>query len=118
MSIIRAPRPEANFYMLNKAISDDPRLSWAARGLLIYLLGKPDHWKVSPTHLRGETAGSAKPTGRDGIYGLLDELISAGYVRREQPRSESGVLGEVTYLVSETPLPDSPYPAEPLPAGP
>lgn len=118
MSIIRAPRPEANFYMLNKAISDDPRLSWAARGLLIYLLGKPDHWKVSPAHLRGETAGSAKPTGRDGIYGLLDELISTGYVRREQPRSESGVLGEVTYLVSETPLPDSPYPAEPLPAGP
>jgi hypothetical protein len=68
--------------------------------------------------LRGETAGSAKPTGRDGIYGLLDELISAGYVRREQPRSESGVLGEVTYLVSESPLPDSPYTAEPLPAGP
>jgi len=62
MSIIRAPRPEANFYMLNKAISDDPRLSWAARGLLIYLLGKPDHWKVSPAHLRGETVGSAKPT--------------------------------------------------------
>lgn len=118
MSIIRAPRPEANFYMLNKAISDDPRLSWAARGLLIYLLGKPDHWKVSPAHLRGETAGSAKPTGRDGIYGLLDELISTGYVRRGQPRSESGVLGEVTYLVSETPLPDSPYPAEPLPVGP
>lgn len=118
MSIVRAPRPEGNFYLLNKAISEDRRLSWGARGMLVFLLGKPDHWKVSPAHLRGETAGSAKPTGRDGIYGLLDELISAGYVRREQPRSESGVLGEVTYLVSETPLPDSPYPAEPLPAGP
>ncbi|SPO68133.1 hypothetical protein [Pseudomonas sp. JV241A] len=118
MSIIRAPRPEGNFYLLNKAISEDWRLSWGARGMLVFLLGKPDHWKVSPAHLRGETAGSAKPTGRDGIYGLLDELISAGYVRREQPRSESGVLGEVTYLVSESPLPDSPYTAEPLPAGP
>ncbi|WP_258010475.1 hypothetical protein [Pseudomonas protegens] len=118
MSIIRAPRPEGNFYLLNKTISEDRRLSWGARGVLVFLLGKPDHWKVSPAHLRGETADSAKPTGRDGIYGLLDELISAGYVRREQPRSEAGVLGEVTYLVSETPLPDSPYPAEPLPAGP
>lgn len=118
MSIIRAPRPEGNFYLLNKGISEDARLSWAARGLLIFLLGKPDHWKVSPAHLRGETAESAKPTGRDGIYGLLGELISAGYVRREQPRTEAGVLGEVSYLVSETPLPDLPYPAEPLPARP
>ncbi|WP_243845203.1 hypothetical protein [Pseudomonas syringae group genomosp. 3] len=123
MSIIRAPRPEGNFYLLSKSISEDRRLSWAARGVLVFLLGKPDHWKVSPAHLRGETAGSAKPTGRDGIYGLLDELINAGYVRREQPRSDSGVMGEVTYFVSESPLPDLPlpdlpYPAEPLPAGP
>lgn len=118
MSIIRAPRPEGNFYVLNKAISEDARLTWAARGLLVYLLGKPDHWKISPTHLRGETAATIKPTGRDGIYGLLDELIKAGYVRRMQPRSEGGVLGEVSYLVSESPLPDSPYPAGPHPAGP
>lgn len=118
MSIIRAPRPEGNFYLLSKTISEDRRLSWGARGVLVFLLGKPDHWKVSPAHLRGETADSAKPTGRDGIYGLLDELISAGYVRREQPRTESGVLGEVTYLVSESPLPDSPYPAGPHTANP
>ena len=118
MSIIRAPRPEGNFYLLSKNISEDQRLSWGARGMLVFLLGKPDHWKVSPAHLRGETAASAKPTGRDGIYGLLDELINAGYVRREQPRSEAGVLGEVSYLVSETPLPDLPYPAEPHTARP
>lgn len=118
MSIIRSPRPAGNFYLLNKAISEDRRLSWAARGVLVFLLGKPDHWRVSPAHLRGETATSAKPTGRDGIYGLLDELIKAGYVRREQLRAEGGVLGEVTYLVSETPLPASPYPAEPHPANP
>lgn len=123
MSIIRAPRPEGNFYLLNKAISEDRRLSWGARGLLVFLLGKPDHWRVSPAHLRGETAECSKPTGRDGIYGLLDELIKAGYVRREQPRGENGALGEVTYFVSESPLPDSPYPAgphtaEPLPANP
>ncbi|MGA9219678.1 MAG: hypothetical protein WBZ57_00640 [Pseudomonas graminis] len=102
---------------MNKAISEDRRLSWAARGVLVFLLGKPDHWRVSPAHLRGETANSTKPTGRDGIYGLLDELIKAGYVRRDQPRAQGGVLSEVTYLVSETPLPDLPYPAEPHPVG-
>lgn len=123
MSIIRAPRPEANFYMLNKAISEDYRLSWAARGLLVYLLGKPDHWAVSVTHLRNETAKSSKPTGRDGVYGLLQELISTGYVARQQGRSNDGLLGEIIYLVSETPLTalpytDEPYPAAPYPANP
>lgn len=118
MSIIRAPRPEANFYMLNKAISEDARLSWAARGLLVFLLGKPDHWEISVAHLRGETSSSAKPTGRDGVYGLLQELINAGYVARRQDRSDAGVLGEINYIVSETPLPDSPYPATPYPAQP
>ncbi|WP_240619948.1 hypothetical protein [Pseudomonas qingdaonensis] len=118
MSIIRAPRPEANFYMLNKAISEDARLSWAARGLLVFLLGKPDNWAVSVTHLRNETSKSSKPTGRDGVYGLLQELISAGYVERRQERGESGLLGETNYVVSETPLPALPYPVEPLPAQP
>lgn len=118
MSIIRAPRPEANFYMLSKSISEDARLSWAARGLLVFLLGKPDHWAVSVTHLRNETSKSSKPTGRDGVYGLLQELITAGYVQRRQDRLGSGLLGETHYVVSESPLPDLPYTAAPLPAQP
>ncbi|WP_339231132.1 hypothetical protein MHH62_14060 [Pseudomonas sp. FSL L8-0168] len=118
MSIIRAPRPEANFYMLSKSISEDARLSWAARGLLVFLLGKPDHWAVSVTHLRNETSKSSKPTGRDGVYGLLQELIIAGYVQRRQDRLGSGLLGETHYVVSESPLPASPYTAAPLPAQP
>lgn len=118
MGIIRAPRPEANFYLLDKGISEDARLSWAARGLLVFLLGKPDHWEISVAHLRSETAKSSKPTGRDGVYALLQELISAGYVRRQQDRSESGVLGEINYLVSETPVPKEPLPASPETAQP
>lgn len=123
MSIVRAPRPESNFYLLNKAISENHRLSWAARGLLVFLLGKPDHWNVSVAHLRNETSKSAKPTGRDGVYGLLAELIETGYVQRRQTRGEGGSMGEVSYLVSESPLPGSPLPAspdtaQPLPANP
>ena len=98
MSIIRAPRKTGNFYILDKAISEDQRLTWAARGLLIYLLGKPDHWRVSPAALRNETALTRKPTGRDGVYSLLDELIYAGYVTRTQERLSSGVLSETHYM--------------------
>ena len=120
MSIIRGPRRTGNFYVLDKTISEDRRLTWAARGLLIYLLGKPDHWRVSPAALRNETSASRKPTGRDGVYALLDELIQAGYVTRTQERLPSGHLSEVHYMVSESttaaPLPALPLPALPLPA--
>lgn len=121
--IVRGPRPQGNFYVLDKTISEDERLSWAARGLLVYLLGKPDHWRVSPSALVNETASTARPTGRDGVYGLLQELMTAGYLRRSQARGPGGELGSVTYTVSETPLPPEPdtvaphtappYPAEP-----
>jgi hypothetical protein len=106
MSIIRAPRPERNFYILDKRISENARLSWSARGLLIYLLGKPDNWQVSVEHLCKQTAAARIRTGRDGVYALLKELESVGYVRRKQKRSADGKgFGEIDYLVSEIVLP-------------
>lgn len=101
MAIIRAPRPESNFYMLDKQISEDKRLSWGARGLLIYLLGKPDHWTVSPTALVNETKACAKPSGRDSTYGLLRELVTVGYLRRVQNKGDGGKFDSIDYLVSE-----------------
>lgn len=131
MSIIRAPRPQSNFYLLDKKISEDHRLSWAARGVLIFLLGKPDHWVVSTQHLINETASSAKPLGRDAVRGLLAELIGAGYLRRVLSRNDGGKLGGYDYEVSEQwvtpetekpgpvqPATDLPGPAEPAPADP
>lgn len=101
MSIIRAPRKESNFYVLDKKISEDKRLSWAARGLLVFLLGKPDHWTVNVQALINETKGSRKSTGRDGVWGLLKELIDVGYCTRSQLRKADGTLGEMAYTISE-----------------
>ena len=101
MSIIRGPRPDSNFYILDKKISEDKRLSWSGRGLLIYLLGKPNHWQVSVQALVNETKASAKPTGRDATWSLLKELIDAGYCTRTQVRKADGTLGEMDYLISE-----------------
>ena len=118
MSIIRAPRPAEKFYVLDKRISDDKRLSWAARGLLIHLLGKPDHWKVSVAALVHETAKSGKPTRRDGVYSLIRELESAGYMRSFQDRGDAGKFSRNEYSVSETPLTDGPYTDKPYTDGP
>lgn len=117
--ITRAPRPTSNFYLLDKAISEDKRLSWAARGLLIFLLGKPDNWTVSPAALVNETAGSSRSVGRDGVYAILKELKDVGHLRMVGNRSEGGTFSGADYLVSEspqTPFPgavDPPHSAEP-----
>jgi hypothetical protein len=122
VSIIRGPRPDSNFYILDKKISEDKRLSWAGRGLLIYLLGKPNHWQVSVQALINETKASPKPTGRDATWSLLRELIEAGYCTRTQARKADGTLGEMDYMISEDsslhPLTAEPCTAEPLTAEP
>ncbi len=119
MSIIRAPRPEANFYMLNKSISEDARLSWAARGMLVFLLGKPDHWEVSTHHLISQTeACLGKASGRDAVRGLIKELEQAGYLQISMARSEGGEFGGRVYTVSESPATDYPAPVEPSPVNP
>jgi hypothetical protein len=100
--IIRSPRPKEFFYTVNKKISEDKRLSWAARGMLIFLLGKPDTWTVSVANLINETKESGAPLGRDGVRRVMKQLIAAGYMWREgQLRAEGGKLSEANYLVCE-----------------
>jgi len=109
--IIRGPRPTSAFYILNRAIAEDRRLSWAARGMLIFLLTKPDSWTVSVAHLVNETANSLRAdsgghTKRDGVKALLGELIQAGYVQRsDKPRhNEDGSFAGYDYVVTEVPI--------------
>lgn len=105
MSIIRAPRPETKFYTLDKSISEDSRLSWASRGLLIFLLGKPDHWEVSVRHLINQTKDAiGKASGRDAVRVLLKELEAAGYLTVDRARNESGVFNGMAYTVCERPI--------------
>lgn len=78
-------------------------MSWAARGLLIFLLTKPDNWRISPAHLVAETKSAiGKKSGRDNVYSLLNELICAGYISRKEIRDESGKIDELDYIISET----------------
>ena len=117
--ITRAPRPASNFYILDKSISEDKRLSWAARGVLIFLLGKPDHWTVSPSALVNETAKSSRRMGRDGVYAVLKELKDVGYLQSSGIRNDGGSFAGADYLVFESPhtekpdTVDSPYTANP-----
>ncbi len=112
---IRRAARRHRFVIVDQSAVEDTRLSWAARGLLAYLLSRPDDWKVLVNDLK-----KRGNLGRDGIYALLRELRIAGYVRFERNRDAQGRMRGGTYLVSEVPAPHpaSPDMVEPDPAVP
>jgi hypothetical protein len=95
--IIRATHRDQAFTIDQRTIEDES-LSWAARGLLSYLLSRPDGWT-----LRVEELCECGDLGRDGIYSLLNELREAGYMTYEQERDEYGRIRRGTYTIYETP---------------
>jgi hypothetical protein len=119
-TIVRAARRH-RFVIIDQRAIEDSRLSWAARGLLGYLLSRPDDWKVLVNDLR-----KRGDLGRDGIYRLLRELRDVGYMRFVRKRDQHGRIRGGTYFVQEiatAPQPDlpdmvGPDTAEPHPANP
>ena len=106
-ALARAPRRH-QWLVIDKRTVKDVRLTWAARGLLAYLLSRPDDWVVLVKDLIKR--GNLK---RDGIYALLRELRTVGYLRYDPTRDAQGRLRGGTYIVSELPLTDSPAMAPP-----
>ncbi len=79
MNIVRfQPAGERQFAVIDKAASENSRLSWEARGVLAYLYGLEPGREISVPDLlrRG-------PGGPSYIFGILDELSAAGYIKME-----------------------------------
>ncbi len=114
--IIRVAHRCKPYAVIDRRLLEDQRLGWAARGLLGYLLAKPDDWQLRVSDLcrRGDL-------GRDGIRRVLQQLQDHGYVRREQVRDARGRVVGLDYTVlevPESPGPDLPGPAVPDPERP
>ena len=87
MSIIRLPRRD-RYAVISSACIEDKRLSWEARGLLIYLLSKKDNWQVKIKDLINQTKDClGVRSGRDKVYKVLKELRTMA-----QPPPPSGLL--------------------------
>lgn len=83
---------------MNTSGFEDQRLSYEARGVLAYLLSKPDDWQVRPENLQNDSCG------RDKIRRILRELEQHGYLIRERVRLAKG-RWEWISTVFETPRP-------------
>ena len=98
MGIVRTRKEPGKFFLMHKDTIEDPNLSWKAKGLLAYLMSKPNDWQIWVNDLIKRSS--------DGEYavrsGLL-ELIDQGYAVRKQPRKEDGTFGPIEFIVSERP---------------
>jgi hypothetical protein len=83
--IVRAERPRNNFTIINNQVIRDQRLSWKARGLLIYILSQPDHWRTSSAHL-----AAISPEGIHAVRTGLKELHACGYLARHRYQNPNG----------------------------
>lgn len=107
MTIVTRKRSE-NYAIIPNHVADDTRLSFEARGVLVYLLAKPHDWKILIGDLRKQGLG------RDRAYRILAELQKAGYIERSQQRGTGGRHGEIEYTVYDDPVPVTlPLPEKP-----
>ena len=97
MPIFRVPK-NANYTVMSNHHLRNPKLSLKAKGLLSYMLSKPDDWDYS---LRG--LASQNKDGVDSIRTALKELEAAGYLHREKLRDAHGHIVDYDYQVYEVP---------------
>lgn len=87
-----------NYVVLDKGFLNDNRLSWRAKGLLAYMLSLPNDWLFSISEL-----AIRSKCGRDTTANIIRELTNAGYIHKEQGRTNLGKFGNMDLLVFETP---------------
>lgn len=76
---------------------NDKTLSWKAKGLLFYLLNKPDDWKTTRSNLLKQS----KDGGTSINSGIL-ELMRAGYITKEITRDVDKRIISEEFIVSDT----------------
>lgn len=94
------------FARVSKKVLDDPNISFKAKGIIAYLIGKPPTWKLRVSDLMNHGRD-----GRDGIRSALNELRAAGYASYEQPTIK-GVFDSGVWKISDSPI-FSPQPEKP-----
>lgn len=98
MAIVKIIKRENPYIQIDKAGINDTRLSWGATGLLTYLIGRPDDWKINLNHLSTVKDRDKK----DKTRGYLNELREFEYCHYFEIR-KAGKIIENFYLIFEVP---------------
>jgi hypothetical protein len=97
----RAKDRDNPFVMIDRAVFEDPTISFKAKGLMGYLLSRPDNWEV---HLGDLVKRSTD--GASAVQTAIVELEAAGYMTRKRVRGDHGQFFSYLVLVHEVPVPE------------
>jgi hypothetical protein len=97
MTTIRVGKRQ-RFTSVDRKAINDASLSFRTRGILVWLLDKPDDWQTTADKI--ETQGTE---GREAIAASLKELERAGYLVRDRKRHHESGKWAVDWTVYERP---------------
>jgi len=107
MATLRVAKRE-RFTVVNRSTVNDDNLSFRARGILVWLLDKPDDWTCN-----SETLAAQGKEGRDAIRTALAELEEHGYLERNKRQDDKGQWS-TEWVIHETPDAGKPVAGSPV----
>jgi|SRR5690554_421498 len=100
MATYRVRKNKNNPYVImHKEFLSNENLSFKAKGILSYLLSKPDDWKVYEDDLVNQSKD-----GKTAVRSGLKELQEQGYIVRTLKRTKEGKFDGYDYDVYEYPV--------------
>jgi len=96
--------------MMLRETAQDRNLSYEARGMLAYILSRPDDWHVQVADLIIQAdGGKTTKAGKSKVYSILDELAEHSYiVKPKRYQDDKGQWVWTPYEVYERPYTDLP----------
>ncbi len=87
---------KSDYTVVDNAFIKDSQLSFKAKGILLYLLSRPDGWEVYESDIAKQSSDGIRAV-RSGIH----ELMEAGYISRQQKRDAKNRFAGYEYVVHE-----------------
>lgn len=92
---LRRSKRQRPFTQIDNEIVNNSALTWQAKGMLAYLLSKPDGWTFFEDDLVKRS-----DNGKSSVRSILKELLETGYlIRGERMRDENGYWKGYPYTV-------------------
>ena len=103
MAIVKNKK-KSNYTVTDNKVIKDTRMSWKAKGILVYMLSLPVDWEV---HIKEiiKHATNGESSFRSG----LEELKELGYIHYNKTKDDKGHFKHI-YTVYEKPKQENPYP--------
>jgi len=101
-----------NFTQIRNEAVQDKKLSWKARGILVYLASLPSDWIIHKSEIIGHSTDK-----KDSFNSGWDELKKAGYIKGF-PNRRKGKYSGYTWIVTDDPSVELPEPDFPVSGNP